>query len=352
MPQQASEPVSGTDVASRPPPQTMRALLQDRYGSPDVLQIAHIPKPTPGPGEVVVQVKASSVNARDWHLMRGEPKLARLLDRSTFERSAPKVKVRGTDFAGVVESVGADVSRWRPGDAVFGEADAAIAEYVLASQDLMAAVPQWLTFEQAAAMPLAANTALVCLRAGNARAGQHILINGASGGVGTFAVQLATSMGLHVTAVCSARNVDLLRSLGAETVIDYQREDFSSGEKRFDVVVDLVGNRTLRDLLRVVSPTGTLVLSGGGVSGQGRIVGPLALLVRAQAAARLRHRRVRTPAATPSRENLEKLAELAGTGAFTPVVERTYPFEAAAAAIRYLETEHARAKVVITHGST
>ena len=158
MPQQASEPASGTNVASRPPPQTMRALLQDRYGSPDVLQIAHIPKPTPGPGEMVVQVKASSVNARDWHLMRGEPKLARLLDRSTFERSAPKVKVRGTDFAGVVESVGADVSRWRPGDAVFGEADAAIAEYVLASQDLMAAVPQGLTFEQAAAMPLAANT--------------------------------------------------------------------------------------------------------------------------------------------------------------------------------------------------
>jgi NADPH:quinone reductase-like Zn-dependent oxidoreductase len=328
----------------------MRALVQDRYGSPGVLQIAHIPKPTPGPGEVVVQVKASSVNARDWHVMRGEPKLARLLDRSTFERLAPKVKVRGTDFAGVVESVGAGVSRWSPGDAVFGEAAAAIAEYVVVSQDLMAAVPQELTFEQAAAMPLAANTALVCLGAGNAQAGQHILINGASGGVGTFAVQMATSMGIHVTAVCSARNVDLLRSLGAQSVIDYQRRDFTSGQNRFDVVLDLVGNRTLRDLLRVVSPTGTLVLSGGGVSGQGRVVGPLALLVRAQVAARLRHLPVRTPAATPSRRNLEELARLAGTGEFVPVVDRTYPFEAAADAIRYLETEHARAKVVITHG--
>lgn len=350
MPRQASEPVSATDVTSREPRQTMRALLQDRYGSPDVLLTAHVPKPAPAAGQVLVRVEASSVNARDWHLMRGEPKLARLLDRSTFERSAPKVKVRGTDLAGVVESVGAGVTRWRPGDAVFGEAAAAIAEYVVASQDVIAAVPPTLTFEQAAAMPLAANTALVCLRAGNAQAGHHILINGASGGVGTFSVQLATSMGLHVTAVCSARNVDLVRSLGAEAVVDYGREDFSSGTNRFDVVLDLVGNRTLRDLLRVVSPTGTLVLSGGGVSGQGRLVGPLAMLVRGQLAARLSRHRVRIPAATPSRDNLDELAELAGTGAFTPVVDRTYPFEAAADAIRYLETEHARAKVVITHG--
>jgi NADPH:quinone reductase-like Zn-dependent oxidoreductase len=220
-------------------------------------------------------VEASSVNARDWHVVRGEPKRARLLDLPSFERSGPKVRVLGTDFAGVVESVSADVTRWRTGDTVFGEADAAIAEYVVASEDLMATVPTPLTFEQADAMPLAAHTALIGLRAGNAQKGQHILINGASGGVGTFAVQLATSMGLHVTAVCSTRNVDLLRSLSAETVIDDWREDFSSRSNKFDLVLDLVGNRILRDLLRVVSSTGTLVLSGRGVSGRGRLVGPV-----------------------------------------------------------------------------
>jgi NADPH:quinone reductase-like Zn-dependent oxidoreductase len=328
----------------------MKALLQDRYGSPDVLHIAHVPKPAPGPGQVLVQVAASSVNARDWHLMRGEPRLARLLDRSTFECSAPKVKVRGTDFAGIVEFVGAAVTRWQPGDAVFGEADGAIAEYVTASQDVIAAVPPALSFEQAAAMPLSANTALVCLRAGNAQPRQHILINGASGGVGTFAVQLATWMGLRVTAVCSTRNVDLVRSLGADTVIDYRRDDFTDCVDRFDVVLDLVGNRTLRDLLRVVRSPGTVVLSGGGVSGQGRLVGPLFMLVRGQLAARLFGRRIQTPLATPTRESLDELAELARTGAFTPVVDRTYSFERAADAIRYLETEHASAKVVITHG--
>ena len=350
MPRRAGQHAAGTDAASRARRRTMRALLQDKYGSPDVLRIADVPMPVAAAGQVVVRVKASSVNARDWHIMRGEPMLARLLDRTTFERSAPRIKVRGTDFAGVVESVGDGVTRWRPGDTVFGEADAAIAEYVLASQDCVAAVPQALTFEQAASMPLAANTALVCLRAGNGQAGQRILINGASGGVGTFAVQLAASMGLRVTAVCSTRNVDLVRSLGAETVIDYRHEDFVAGSGRFDVVLDLVGNRTLSDLLRVVRTTGTVVVSGGGVSGEGRFVGPIAMLVRAQLVSRVSSARIRTPTATPSQQNLNELAELAASGAFTPIVDRTYPFEAAADAIRYLETDHARAKVVITHG--
>ena len=246
MPQHAREPVSVTDVASRGAIQTMRALLQDRYGSPDVLHIAHIPKPVPRADHLVVRVQASSVNARDWHVMRGEPKLARLLDRSTFERSAPKVKVRGTDFAGVVDSVGAGVTRWLPGDAVFGESHAAIAEYVVASQDLMAAVPATLTFEQAAAMPLAANTVLVCLRAGNAQAGQHILINGASGGVGTFAVQLATSMGLHVTAVLQRpqRRPAALAGCGDRHRLSGEKTSAPAMTK-FDLVLDLVGNRTL-----------------------------------------------------------------------------------------------------------
>jgi NADPH:quinone reductase-like Zn-dependent oxidoreductase len=330
--------------------QTMKALLQDRYGSPDVLRVATVPKPAPGPGEVLVRVEATSINARDWHVMRGEPRLARALARTTFGRSAPRVKIRGTDFAGNVESVGAGVTRWQPGDAVFGESAAAIAEYVVASEGVTAAIPAGTTFEQAAAIPLAANTALLCLRAGNPEAGHNILINGASGGVGTFAVQLAKWMGLHVTAVCSTRNVDLVRSLGADAVIDYRREDFSVSAREFDLVVDLVGNRTLRDLRRVLGPSGGLVLSGGGVSGQGRFLGPLGLLIRAQLVARLSRLRLATPQARPSSKNLDELAELLRSGAFTPVVDRTFAFEDAPEAIRYLETEHPRAKVVITHG--
>jgi NADPH:quinone reductase-like Zn-dependent oxidoreductase len=272
------------------------------------------------------------------------------MDRTTFGRSAPRDKVRGSDFAGIVESVGPGVTRLQPGDAVFGESNAAIAEYVVASEEVVAIMPPDIEFEQAAALPLAANTALVCLRAGKPEAGDTALINGASGGVGTFAVQLAKSFGLHVTAVCSARNVDLVRSLGADVVVDYGREDFCELGATYDVVVDLVGNRSLRDLRRVLRPSGTLVLSGGGVSGEGRFLGPLALLVRAQVSAPLLRLRLAVPNAKPSRESLEELAELVASGAITPVIDRTFTLEDAAEAIRYLEEKHARAKVVITCG--
>jgi NADPH:quinone reductase-like Zn-dependent oxidoreductase len=221
----------------------MRALVQDRYGSPDVLRVDDVPTPVPGHREVLVRVKAASVNARDWHVMRGEPRLARLLDSATFGRAAPRVRIRGTDFAGTVESVGEGVTRWRPGDDVFGESGAAIAQYVAASEGVVATMPAGLRSEQAAAIPLAANTALVCLRAGQVEAGQSVLINGASGGVGTFAVQLAKSMGVHLTAVCSARNAELVRSLGADAVVDYGSEDFSESGRQHDLVLDLVGNR-------------------------------------------------------------------------------------------------------------
>jgi len=326
----------------------MRALVQDRYGSPDVLRVDDVPKPVPGHKEVLVRVKGASVNARDWHVMRGEPRLARLLDSVTFGRAAPKVRIRGTDFAGTVESVGDGVTRWRPGDDVLGESDAAIAEYVAAPEGLVATMPAGLSFEQAAAIPLAANTALVCLRAGQVQAGQSVLINGASGGVGTFAIQLAKSMGMvQVTAVCSARNADLARSLGADVVVDYSREDFSKSGSQYDLVLDLVGNRSLRDLRRVLKPSGTIVLSGGGVSGQGRFIGPLSLLIRAQLMARVSRVRLVIPEAQPSTQNLAELAAVVESGSITPIVDKTFPFENAPEAIRYLEVEHARAKVVI-----
>ncbi|MHA6782031.1 NAD(P)-dependent alcohol dehydrogenase [Pseudonocardia saturnea] len=327
---------------------TMRALVQDAYGSPDVLEVAAVPMPTPGPGQVRVRVATASVNARDWHIMRGEPRLARLLDRTVFGRSAPRVAIRRTDFAGTVDAVGAGVTRWRPGDPVFGEADAALAEYVVASEALVGRVPAGASFPQAAALPLAANTALMCLRGGDPTPGARLLINGASGGVGTFAVQLAKTMGLHVTGVCSARNAAQARSLGADSVIDYDVEDFCAGPDRYDMVLDLVGNRSVRDLRRLVHPTGTLILSGGGVSGEGRYIGPLGLLVRAQLLARLPGPRIVTPQALPSAERLEELAALVASGSVTPVIDRVVDLDHAADALRYLETEHARGKVIVT----
>jgi NADPH:quinone reductase-like Zn-dependent oxidoreductase len=305
----------------------------------------------PGSGEVLVRVLASSVNARDWHLMRGEPRVARFLDRSVFGNRAPRVRVRGTDFAGVVEAVGSADSDWHVGDRVFGEADGAIADRVVAPADHLATIPDGLTFQQAAALPLAGTTAALCLDAADPTDGQRILVNGASGGVGTFAVQLARHRGLHVTAVCSARNTDLVAGLGAQTVIDYREEDFALRADRYDVVLDLVGNRRLRDLRRVLGPGGTLVLSGGGVSGDGKVIGPLALLTRAALFSKLTGTRIVVPQATPSATALEQLAELASAGVIAPVVDRVFPLDRAAEAIRYLETEHARAKVVISHNA-
>ncbi|NLU75291.1 NAD(P)-dependent alcohol dehydrogenase [Streptomyces sp. HNM0575] len=325
----------------------MRALVQDHYGSPDVLRVEDIPVPAAGAGEVLVRVHAASVNARDWHLMRGEPRLARLAG-SDFGRTGPRSRVRGTDFAGIVEAVGPGLTAWRPGDEVYGESAGAFAEYVAAPAEVVAAKPASLTFEEAAAMPLAANTALVCLREGGLKAGQAVLINGASGGVGTFAVQLAKSWDARVTAVCSDRNADLVRSLGADVVVDYGREDFAKSARRYDLVLDLVGNRSLCDLRHVLTPGGCIVLSGGGVSGEGRIIGPMSLLIRGQLLARLTRLRLIVPEAEPSARNLGELSALVGSGSLTPVVDRVFPLKDAAEAVRYMEVEHARAKVVIT----
>lgn len=323
----------------------MKAIVQDRYGSPEVLRLAEVDVPVPADNEVLVRVEAASVNARDWHMMRGDPYVARLME-PTLGLTGPKVKIRGTDFAGRVEAVGRGVTRLRPGDEVFGEVNNAFAEYVCAPDNVVEPKPANLTFEQAAALPLAANTALMGLQ--EVEPGQRILINGASGGVGIFAVQLAKAFGAQVTAVCSTRNVDLVRSLGADHVADYTREDFTRGQPRYDIIFDLVGNRSLTECRRVLTPTGTLILSGGGVSRGGSLFGPMGLVIRAQLAARFVRHRLRLLVATPSRENLAALRELAEAGKITPVIERTYPLKETPDAIRHLEVDHARAKVVIT----
>ena len=323
----------------------MKAIVQDRYGPPDVLELRDVATPAPGDSGVLVRVHAAAVNALDWHYMRGDPYVAR--PSMGFRR--PKVRIRGRDFAGRVEAVGEGVDRFRPGDEVFGEADGAFAEYLSAPAGAVDPKPANLTFEQAAAVPVAGNTALMGLRdLAQVRPGQRVLINGASGGVGTFAMQIAKSLGAEVTGVCSAKNSDLVRSIGADHVIDYASEDFSRNGQRYDVVFDLVGNRSLTDCRRALTPEGTLVLSGGGVSEGGSLVGPMALFVKGMLLSRLvRHRLVQFTE-KPSSENLAALRELIESGAVTPVVDRTYPLGDVPEAIRYLEVEHARAKVVIT----
>jgi NADPH:quinone reductase-like Zn-dependent oxidoreductase len=302
-------------------------------------------KPVAADNEVLVRVHAAAVNAYDWHLMRGDPYLARL----TLGLGRPKMKIRGRDFAGRVEAVGRDVKRVRPGDEVFGEVDGAFAEYVCVPDNLLEAKPANLTYEQAAAMPLAGNTALMGLRdAGRVQPGQQVLVNGASGGVGTFAVQIAKSFGADVTGVCSTRNADLVRSIGADHAIDYTREDFIRDGRRYDVVFDLVGNRSLTELRRALAPTGILILSGGGISRGGSVIGPMGLILRGQVLSRFVRHRLLVLTATPSKENLATLRELAESGKVTPVIDRTYPLREVPEAIRYLEVEHARAKVVIT----
>jgi NADPH:quinone reductase-like Zn-dependent oxidoreductase len=326
----------------------MKAIVQHEYGSPDTLRLEDVDRPDAGPGQVLVQVRAASVNAADWHVMRGDPKLARL----QLGVRRPKAPVRGRDFAGEVAEVGAGVTHVGPGDEVFGEtgmADGAFAEYVRAPAGQVAPKPAGLTFEQAAALPLAGCTALQALRdVANVQPGQRLLVNGASGGVGTFAVQIGKALGAHVTAVCSTRNVELVRSLGAEDVVDYTAEDVVSARQRFDVILDLVGNRSLRELRGILTERGTLVLSGGGVFDGGSLLGPMALIIGGGLVGRLVRQRIQPFNATPTTERLTALARLAESGQIRPVLDRTYALAEVPAAVRYLESEHARAKVVVT----
>ncbi|MGI5239605.1 NAD(P)-dependent alcohol dehydrogenase [Dactylosporangium sp. CA-139066] len=332
----------------------MKAIVQERYGSAETLRLREVEPPVAGDGEVLVRVRAAAVNARDWHIMRGDPYFARMAMPSNFGRTGPRRTVRGSDLAGVVEAVGPGVTGYEPGDEVYAdqrEDDGAFAQYARVPVARLGRKPAGLTFEQAAAVPLAGTTALAAVRdAGRVRPGEHILVNGASGGVGTFAVQLAKAFGATVTGVCSTRNAELVAHLGADHVVDYTREDFARAGRRYDVVLDLVGNRTLADYRAVLADDGRLVLAGGGVSGGGRptVFGPMALLIRASLAARRDKRIVSLNNVPPSAQSLATLREYLESGEVTPAVDRTFPLERAADAVRYLEIEHARAKVVIT----
>jgi len=326
----------------------MKAIVQDRYGPPSALRLREVDRPVPAAGEVLVRVRAAAVNALDWHFVRGDPYLARM----SLGLRRPTVPIRGRDFAGLVEAVGPGVTVLKQGDEVYGEANGSFAEYAVAKLTAIDRKPANLSFEQAAAIPLAGITALMGVRdAAGVHKGQTVLINGASGGVGPYAVQLAKEYGAEVTAVCRTRNVELVRSVGADHVVDYTREDFTRSGRRYDVIFDLVGNRSMGECRRVLRSGGVLVLSGGGVYRGGSLFGPLGLIIGATVKGRFVRDRVVVLTAHPSSAHLATLRELAEAGRLSPVIDRTYPLAEVPAAISYLEGEHARAKVVITVSS-
>jgi NADPH:quinone reductase-like Zn-dependent oxidoreductase len=320
----------------------MKAIVYRSYGSPDVLRLEEVPKPEVKDGEVLVRVHAAAINPLDWHLLRGKPYIV----RPTSGWLTPKRNIPGIDVAGVVEAVGRDVTEFQPGDEAFGEKSRACAEYVAGPAKLFMHKPANLTLEQAAAVPVAAATALQALRdKGKIQAGQEVLINGASGGVGTFAVQLAKSFGAQVTGVCSTPNVDLVRSLGADHVIDYTQQNFTRGNERYDLIIDNAGSRSLLAMSRVLAPTGTLVLVG---ASKGNWIGPIARILGASQLSRFGSKKMVGMLTDIQREDLAFLKELIEAGKITPVIDRTYPLSETADAIRYLETMRARAKVIIT----
>jgi NADPH:quinone reductase-like Zn-dependent oxidoreductase len=321
----------------------MRAMVYGRYGDPDVLELREIDKPELTYDGVLVRVKAASVNPFDWHMLTGTPYLART--QAGWRR--PKTGLIGMDFAGVVEAVGKDSTGMKAGDEVYGCRSGAFGEYVCVRRSV-APKPANLTFEEAAAVPMAGVTALQALRdKGNLQARQRVLVNGASGGVGTFAVQIAKAFGADVTAVCSARNVETVRSLGADRVIDYTQDDFTHGGDRYDVIVDIAGNRSWSETKRVMNAHATLVIVGG--PKHNRLFGPLGRAVGRRMLATLGSRTVAAPfLANITREDLVVLKDLIEAGKVAPVVESKYELHDTPRALRYIGEGHARAKVVIT----
>ena len=313
----------------------MRAIVQDRYCAPEQLRLREVPVPATGDGDVRLRVRAAGVNPLDWHLARGTPRVARV----AMGLSAPKDTRRGVDVAGVVEAAGKDVKELRPGDEVFGWCEGAFAEHASAPEDHFVVKPAAMSFEEAAAVPVAAVTALRGLRdVGKLRSGQRVLINGASGGVGTYAVQIAKSIGAEVTGVCGTRNLELVRSLGAEHVIDYTREDFTREPGRYDLVLDNAGSRSIPALRRILVTGGTLVYNSGASMPR---MGMAALLSRMG-------RNVRTFFAQIRHDDLMVLRDLIEAGKLRSVIDRTYPLDEAGAAMAYVEAGHARGKVVVT----
>jgi NADPH:quinone reductase-like Zn-dependent oxidoreductase len=322
----------------------MKAVVFDQYGSPEVLALKEIDKPTFKHNEVLVRIAAGGANPADWRAMRGDPYLVRLARGLRKPRTAT---VLGSDMAGTVEAVGMDVTRFRPGDEVYAEVDSGgFAEYVSIREDLLGLKPANLTFEQAAAVPMTGLTALQGLRdPGQIQAGQRVLINGASGGIGTMAVQIAKSYDAHVTGVCSTGNLALVRSIGADHAIDYTREDFTDAAARYDLIVDAVGNHSLAALRRALGPRGTLVVVGGG---GGKWLGPAAQILGAVVSSPFVSQRLVPVYGRRCQEDLDVLKGLIEARKVMPVIDRTYPLNQVHEAIRYLEQRHARGKVVIT----
>lgn len=318
----------------------MKAIVQDEYGPADVLEFRDVDRPAAGDGEVLLRVRAAGVDPGVWHLTRGLPYPVRLV--SGLRR--PKAKVPGLDVAGVVEAVGAGVTRLAVGDEVFGTCDGAFAEYAVAREDRFAPKPARLSFEQAAAVPVSACTALQSLRdTGKVAAGQRVLIIGAGGGIGVYAVQLAAVFGAEVTGVCSTGKVELVRSLGADHVVDYTREDFAGD---FDLILDIAGNRPLSRLRRALTPRGTLVIVGG--EGGGKLLQGTDRQLRALALSPFIRQRLCTLVSSQPLADLELLADLLAAGTVKPVVDRTFPLSGAADAVRYLELGHSTGKSVLT----
>ena len=320
----------------------MKAIVYRDYGSSDVLRYEEVEKPTAGNNEVLIRVRAASLNPIDWHFMRGTPYLMRM----AIGLRKPKAGRLGLDVAGQVEAVGGGVTEFKPGDEVFGTCRGAFAQFACAPESALVTKPENLTFEQAASVPVAGFTALQGLRdKGWIREGKEVLINGAAGGVGTFAVQIGKSFGARVTGVCSTKNVDMVRSIGADRVVDYSKEDFAEGGHRYDLILDCVGNRSLSVCRRVLKPTGAYVMVGGP---DGRWLGPLARGIRTLLLSRFVRQRLVLFLARPNKEDLTFLRELVRTGKVTPVIDRRHRLSEVREAIRYLEEGHARGKVVAT----
>jgi NADPH:quinone reductase-like Zn-dependent oxidoreductase len=334
------------DRETASPSNPMKAIVYCDYGLTH-LKLEDVEKPTPNDDQILIKVRAASVNPYDWHFVEGTPKIMRVMGVGLRK---PKDTRLGVDFAGTVEAVGKNVTQFKPGDDVFGGKGGAFAEYVCRrAQGAVALKPVNITFEQAAAVNIAGITALQALRdKGKVQPGQKVLINGASGGVGTFAVQIAKSLGADVTGVCSTRNVDLVRSLGADHVIDYTKEDFAKGAERYDVILDNVPNHSLSECRHILSPKGKYVMIGGGGPNDSRWVGPFGRVIHALILSPFFSQEMGMMMADPSQKDLTVLGDMMQSGKVKAIIDRTYKLSEVPAAIAYLEQGHARGKVVIT----